>query len=468
MDGAGQHVSDSERLLELQRAAHLRDGPPSARTRIERLERLNEMVRKRSDAFAEAITSDFGNRSRFETALMETAVLLSSIRHARKNVRWWMEPSFQEVDISFWPGTAWIRREPMGVIGIVSPWNYPLQLALSPLVDVIAGGNRAIIKPSEHTPGFSALLLSAIASTFKEEEVAVVTGGPDVAAAFTRLPFDHLVFTGSTAVGRKVALAAAEGLVPTTLELGGKSPALICPSGSMTKAVRAIAYGKFVNAGQTCIAPDYVLIPRERAVEFAEQVINESRRAYPDLGGDYSTMISERAFDRMMAGIAEAELAGAKVLRHPSPSDREKRLMPPVVVLDAPQGGALMREEIFGPVLPVVGYDTLEDALDWINSHPHPLALYIFAEDRKEQNNVLDHTQSGGVTINATLLHIAQDGLPFGGVGASGMGAYHGRAGFERFTHARAVFRTGFFNAANWLAPPYGKRARRLLRFLMR
>jgi coniferyl-aldehyde dehydrogenase len=356
----------------------------------------------------------------------------------------------------------------MGVVGIVSPWNYPLQLALSPLVDVIAAGNRAIIKPSEQTPGFSALLLSAIASTFKEEDVAVVTGGPDIAAAFTKLPFDHLVFTGSTAIGRKVAMAAADGLVPVTLELGGKSPALICPSGSMTRAVKAIAYGKFVNAGQTCIAPDYVMVPRERAIDLAEQVLAETRRTYPEVGADYSSMISERAFDRMHSAIAEAELGGAKVLRHPAPSDRSRRILPPVVVLDAPQDCALMREEIFGPVLPIIGYDTLEDALDWINSHPHPLALYIFAEDRKEQNTVLGRTQSGGVTINATLLHIAQDGLPFGGVGASGMGAYHGRAGFERFTHARAVFRTGFFNAANWLTPPYDKRARRLLRFLMR
>jgi coniferyl-aldehyde dehydrogenase len=468
MDGHTQHVSDAERLLELQRVAHRRDSWPSAKVRIDRIERLDTMVRERAEAFAEAVAADFGNRSRFETALMETAVLLSSIRHARKNVRWWMEPSYQEVDIAFWPGSAWIRREPLGVVGIISPWNYPLQLALSPLVDVIAAGNRAILKPSEQTPRFSALLLTAIASTFKEEEVAVVTGGPEVAAAFTRLPFDHLVFTGSTAIGRKVAQAAADGLVPTTLELGGKSPALICPSGSMTKAVKSIAYGKFVNAGQTCIAPDYVLIPRERAVEFAEQVLTEAKRAYPDLGPDYTSMISERAFDRMASAVAEAELAGAKVMRHPTPSDREKRTMPPVVVLDAPQDGMLMREEIFGPVLPIVGYDTLDDALDWINSHPHPLALYIFAEDRREQGAVLDRTQSGGVTINATLLHIAQDGLPFGGVGASGMGAYHGRAGFERFTHARAIFRTGFFNAANWLAPPYGRRAKRLLRFLMR
>jgi coniferyl-aldehyde dehydrogenase len=468
MDGHTPKTSEAERLLDLQRAAHRRDGPPNARIRIDRLDRLDDMVRKRSESFADAISADFGNRSRFETALLETMVTLSAIRYARKNVRWWMEPAYQEVDITFWPGSAWIRREPMGVIGIVSPWNYPLQLALSPLVDVIAGGNRAIIKPSEQTPNFSDLLHRAISETFSEEEIGVVTGGPDVASAFTRLPFDHLVFTGSTSIGRKVAQAAADGLVPTTLELGGKSPVIICPSGSMTKAVKAISYGKFINAGQTCIAPDYVMAPRERMVELAEQILAEARRSYPDVGSDYSTMISDRAFDRMTAAIAEAEQGGAKVLRHPAPSDRSRRLLPPVVVLDAPENCTLMREEIFGPVLPIIGYDTLSDALDWINTHPHPLALYIFAEDRKEQATVLDRTQSGGVTVNGTLLHIAQEGLPFGGVGASGMGAYHGRAGFDRFTHARAVFRTGFFNAASWLAPPYGKRAKRLLKFLMR
>jgi len=236
----------------------------------------------------------------------------------------------------------------------------------------------------------------------------------------------------------------------------------------MTKAVKAIAYGKFINAGQTCIAPDYVLVPRERTIEFAEMIIGEARRAYPDLGPDYSSMINERAFDRLTAAITEAELGGAKVLRHHAPSDRARRILPPVVVIDAPQESVLMREEIFGPVLPVIGYDSLADALDWVNSHPHPLALYLFAEDTREQSRVLDRTQSGGVTVNGTLLHIAQEGLPFGGVGASGWGAYHGKQGFDQFTHQRAVFKTGFFNSATLLAPPYGKRAKNLLKFLMR
>ena len=468
MDGHTPTLNAAARLLDLQRAAQRKEGSPSSRVRIDRLYQLEEMVRSRADSIAHAISADFGNRSRFETDLLEIMVIVSAIRHARKNVKWWMQPSYREVGFNFWPGSAWVRPEPLGVVGIISPWNYPLQLALSPLVDAIAGGNRVILKPSEQTPNFSDLLHRAITETFEEDEIAVVLGGPQVAADFSGLPFDHLVFTGSTAIGRRVAAAAAENLTPTTLELGGKSPAIVCPSASMVKAVKAISYGKFINAGQTCIAPDYVLVPRERAIEFAELVLAEARRAYPDLGSDYSSMISERAFDRLTAAITEAELGGAKVLRHPAPSDRARRILPPVVVIDAPQESILMREEIFGPVLPVIGYDSLADALDWVNSHPHPLALYVFAEDLREQSRVLDRTQSGGVTVNGTLLHIAQEGLPFGGVGASGWGAYHGRSGFDQFTHQRAVFKTGFFNAATLLAPPYKKRAKRLLKFLMR
>jgi coniferyl-aldehyde dehydrogenase len=458
---------ESSRILDLQRAAQRRDGAPSLKQRRERLKALADMVKSGGEEFAAAISADFGRRSRFETALLETMVTLSAIRYARAHLPWWMRPSIRDVDLAFWPGSAWVRPEPLGVVGIISPWNYPLQLALSPLVDVLAAGNRAIIKPSEQTPSFSELLREKIAATFDEDLVAVVTGGPDVAEAFSRLPFDHLVFTGSTSIGRTVAQAAAEGLVPTTLELGGKSPAIVCPSGSVEKAAVAIAQGKFVNAGQTCIAPDYALAPRGKLEDVAAKVMAEAARAYPQLGEDYSTLISDRAFDRAHNALEQAERMGARILRHPVPADRSRRLMPPAVVIDPPDDSILIREEIFAPILPVIGYDALDQALERIASQPHPLALYIFAESRREQNEVLSRTQSGGVTINATLLHIAQEDLPFGGVGASGLGAYHGRAGFDRFSHARAVFRTGFFNAANLLAPPYGRRAKQILKILM-
>lgn len=468
MDRLAGSGAEAARLLGLQRAAQRREGSPSPSVRRERLRVLAGLVRSASEEFADAISADFGKRPKFETALFETVVTLAAIRHARRNVGRWMKASRRDVDFTYWPGSAWVRREPLGVVGIISPWNYPLQLALSPLVDVLAAGNRAIIKPSEQTPRFSELLKARIAEAFPDEVVSVVTGGPDVAAAFARLPFDHLVFTGSTAIGRKVAVAAAEGLVPTTLELGGKSPAVICPSASIDKAVGAIAHGKFINAGQTCIAPDYVLAPRAQVEQIAQRILAEASRAYPTLGEDYSSLISERSFDRMTAALAEAEKAGARVLRHADASDRDSRVMPPTVVIEPPENGMLMRDEIFAPVLPVIGYDTLDEALDRISQHPHPLALYVFAENTREQDKVLDGTHSGGVTINGALLHIAQENLPFGGVGASGMGHYHGKAGFDRFTHSRGVFKTGWFNAATLMAPPYGKRARRLLKVLMR
>jgi len=289
-------IDETRRLLALQRAAHRQDGSPDAATRRDRLDRLDQLIKAYSDRFAVAISDDFGNRSATETALLETAGAISAIRHARRHVARWMKTERRAVGRNFWPGKAYLRREPLGVIGIVSPWNYPLLLAVSPLIDALAAGNRAIIKPSESTPRFSTLLASAVATHFAPEEVALVTGGADVGAAFAALDWDHLLFTGSTAIGRKVAQAAAEGLVPLTLELGGKSPAIICPSASLAKAASAIAWGKFVNAGQTCIAPDYVLAPAGQVRALADAIIAEVRRFYPDLGADYSSLISERAF----------------------------------------------------------------------------------------------------------------------------------------------------------------------------
>jgi coniferyl-aldehyde dehydrogenase len=461
-------IAEAVRLLDLQKHAHVRDGAPDVRLRRDRLSRLAGLLKANADRFAEAISADFGHRSRMETALLEVGVTLSSIRYTRARLADWMAPSRRDVEPTFWPGSAHVRREPLGVVGVLSPWNYPLQLVFSPLVDIFAGGNRALIKPSEHTPAFSACLERVIRESFTEEEAGVITGGPEVAEAFSRLPFDHLLFTGSTAVGRKVARAAAEGLVPVTLELGGKSPALVCPSADLTKAAVSIAYGKFVNAGQTCIAPDYVLAPRGRVAEIAQAIHGEAERLYPGLGEDYSSLIHDRAFDRLQSAVEEAEQAGARVLRHSSPSDRGRRVFAPVVITDVPGDCRLMQEEIFGPVLPVIGYDSLHEAVSRVRAGDHPLALYAFSQDEAEIDAVLEGTQSGGVTLNGTLMHIAQDSLPFGGVGSSGMGAYHGRAGFERFTHARSVFRVGFFNPSSLISPPYGQTARRLARFLTR
>ncbi len=459
---------EARRLFDLQHAAS-RQGPPAdLPLRRDRLERLRAVVAGNEAAFARAISDDFGTRSRAETELLEIVPTVSAIRHARKNVARWMRPERRWVDPLFQPASAHVRYEPLGVIGIISPWNYPLQLAFSPLVDALAAGNRAMVKPSELTPAFSELLGRAVAQRFDEAEVAVVTGGVEVGEAFAGLPFDHLLFTGSTAIGRKVYQAAAANLVPVTLELGGKSPAVVCPDYDLARAARSIAFGKFVNAGQTCIAPDYVLVPAGREREFAEAVMAQVRRSYPAIAGndDYSGMISERHRRRLVDAVEAVRAAGATVLSHEDEGAQAEGKIGPTLILDAPEGSLFLTEEIFGPVLPVLPYRGLDEALAFIAARDRPLALYCFSNRRRERERVLAGAISGGVTLNGTLLHVAQEHLPFGGVGASGIGAYHGQEGFRRFSHARAVHKVGFVNVFERLGPPWGKLAAALGRRL--
>ncbi|MDP9413475.1 MAG: coniferyl aldehyde dehydrogenase [Pseudomonadota bacterium] len=459
IDAAAEGVAEARRLFQLQHKASRRGGPVSAEMRRDRLGRLRALVAANEAAFTAAISNDFGVRSGTETELLELVPTLNAIRHARKKLANWMRPERRRVAPTFQPARAWVRHEPLGVIGIISPWNYPLQLALSPLVDAISAGNRAMLKPSELTPAFSALLKRLVSEHFDEAEVAVVTGGAEVGAAFSGLRFDHLLFTGSTEVGIKVYQAAAANLTPVTLELGGKSPAVVCPDYALDKAARSIAFGKFINAGQTCIAPDYVLVPATRAEAFAEQVMSEARRAYPRIAGndDYSAVISGRHFERLDRAIAGARAAGAKVLTHQDEGAREERKIGPTVILNAQEGTIFLSEEIFGPVLPIVPYERIEDAIAFIAARERPLALYCFSDQKAHQQRVLDAVLSGGVTLNGTLLHFAQENLPFGGVGRSGIGAYHGQEGFRRFSHTRAVHKVGFFNAFERIGPPWGK-----------
>jgi coniferyl-aldehyde dehydrogenase len=460
-------TAELRRLFDRQHAASRRDPPPPLEQRLHRLGRLSALVKAEADRFADAISDDFGVRARLETELMELAPTLGAIRYARKHLARWMKPERRRVSLNFQPGKAWVRHEPLGVIGIISPWNYPLQLALSPLVDAIAAGNRALIKPSELTPAFAELLREVIAARFDEEEVAVVTGGVEVGRAFSSLPFDHLLFTGSTAVGRQVYQAAAANLVPVTLELGGKSPVIVCDDYPLPRAARSIAFGKFLNAGQTCIAPDYVLVPRPKAQALADALLAEVRRSYPTIAAnaDYSGVITDRHRRRLLDAIDVARTSGATVLTHGEAGDGK---VSPTIVLDPPEETILASEEIFGPVLPIVGYDTLDEAIAFINARDRPLALYCFSRDERRQRHVLDRTLSGGVTLNGTLLHIAQESLPFGGVGASGIGAYHGQEGFKRFSHARAVHKVGAWNALEKLGPPWGGLARRVAKSLLK
>ena len=456
-------------IFDLQRAASRREAKPTLGQRLNALERLRSLVLDNRQDIAQAISADFGNRPHDETQLLEIVPVVNAIRYARRHLGRWMKSRRRSVDIAFQPAKAWIRYEPLGVIGIIAPWNYPLLLTLSPLIDALAAGDRAMVKPSELTPRFAELFQNLIAKRFPENEVAVIVGGVEVAEQFAELPFDHLLFTGSTAVGRKIMEAAAQNLTPVTLELGGKSPAIICPDYSLPKAARSVAFGKFLNAGQTCIAPDYALVPAASAEAFAKAVLSAARKAYPTIGsnGDYASVISERHVARLLRAIQEAQAGGATVLQHEDDIGKTRKIGP-TVVLNAPESCALMREEIFGPVLPIVGYDDLGKAIDYVNAKDRPLALYCFSNDEAQRNRVLDGAISGGVTLNATLLHIAQDSLPFGGIGPSGLGAYHGEDGFRRFSHARAVHEVGRINILERLGPPWGRLAALTARILSR
>ncbi|KLT72553.1 aldehyde dehydrogenase [Neisseria arctica] len=437
--------------------------------RAQRLQRLEHMVRDNEAALVKVICTDFGNRSRHETALLEVFPTLAAIRHALKHGRRWMKPRKVATDWWFWPARNRIIPQPLGIIGIVAPWNYPLFLTTGPLVGALAAGNRVMIKTSEFAPAFAQWLSETVPQYFAKDEVAVINGGADTAAAFCSLPFDHLLFTGSTEIGRKVMQAAAENLTPVTLELGGKSPALVLPDADLPHAVARIMAGKLLNAGQTCIAPDYVLLPQNLVGEFTLQARQWVSKHYPDYENnpDYTHIINEKQTGRLKAMLAEAQTARAKI-EALGPVSANSNCLPPHLIRNAPDTTALMQEEIFGPLLPLVAYETPSHALSYIRSRPRPLALYVFGQNKGEIENVLRQSVSGGVSVNDTIFHAAQENLPFGGIGASGIGAYHGQTGFDTFSHLKPVFYQAKANTASWLAPPYGKRLEILLKILKR
>jgi coniferyl-aldehyde dehydrogenase len=460
--------ADLPAILARQRAAFMAGPFPSAEQRRENLRKLEGMVKRNQDAIADAISADFGNRSRPETVLSEVLGTLGAAAHAWRHLAGWMRPQHRTVGMNFKPATNRVEYTPVGVVGVVSPWNYPIFLTLGPLVDILAAGNRCMIKPSELTPITAALLARMIADVFSPDEVTVVQGDVNVGRAFTALPFDHLVFTGSTEVGRHVMRAAADNLVPVTLELGGKSPVIVAEDYDIAKAAQSIAVGKFFNAGQTCIAPDYALVPSDHAAAFGQAVIGAAEAMFPTLSTnpDYTTIISDRHHTRLTELVAEAEAAGATVLRHREKPSGNLRHLQPTVVIDPPLDGRLMREEIFGPILPVIGTGGTDAAIAFVNARPRPLALYAYTKNGATERKILDRTISGGVTINGTLLHCGQDDMPFGGTGPSGMGAYHGREGFLEFSHARAIHKPGFFSGFEFMKPPHGAKTRMALKAL--
>jgi len=460
-------------VFERQRVAFARDAHPAKAVRDRRLATLARLLQENADAIAEAIDADFGHRSRDETRLLEIFPSLESIRHARRHLGGWMRAERRPVSIWFLPGRAQVIPQPLGVVGIISPWNYPVLLAVSPLAAALAAGNRAMVKMSEFTPRTSALFARLVSLYFGADEVSVVQGDAELAQAFAKLPFDHLLFTGSTRVGYAVMRAAADNLTPVTLELGGKSPAIVGPGYPLAKAAERILVGKCMNAGQTCIAPDYVLLPRGSTAAFLDEARKVVDRCYPDMARtpDYTSIASERHFARLTDWLEEARGAGARIVplsaSLPAP-DPATRRMPPHAVLDAKDELQVMQEEIFGPLLPVREYDGLDEAIGFVNARPRPLALYYFDHSRERIERVLRETVAGGVTINDTILHIAQDHLPFGGVGHSGMGHYHGREGFETFSKKKAVFIQSPVNTVGLFKPPYGRLFDTLVRFLIR
>ncbi|HEY6923807.1 MAG TPA: coniferyl aldehyde dehydrogenase, partial [Steroidobacteraceae bacterium] len=450
-------IADPKLLLDAQRASFLAEGFVSERVRRDRLTRAIDLLVSHEARICDAVAADFGQRPASLTRFMDIFPAVHALKFARKNLKRWMRPISRVLGFpNVAPGSSGeIAYQPLGVVGVISPWNFPVTLTFGPLAGILAAGNRCMIKPSELTPGTSELLSELVGSYFDSLEVAVVTGGQDMAESFARLPFDHLLFTGSTQVGRQVMAAAAEHLVPVTLELGGKCPVILGRSANLRRAVDRIMLGKLANAGQICLAPDYVCVPRESVDAFVDEARKWTRNAYPGLPAnrDYTSLISARHLRRTEELLADARMHGARIIElsesSPAPPARsDAKVMAPALILDATAQMRVMREEIFAPLLPVLPYDELDNVIAGIQSGERPLALYYFGADKSEERELLQRTLSGGVTVNDIAMHFLAEELPFGGVGASGLGAYHGVHGFYRFSHARAVFRQSSLDIA--------------------
>ncbi|MAY21085.1 MAG: coniferyl aldehyde dehydrogenase [Erythrobacteraceae bacterium] len=456
-----------QRLLDLQRGAFTASRPESMKMRKDRVKRAMALLKDHGEALCKTMSADFGNRSMHQSMMTDIDGTIGAGKQALSNMDKWAKPDKRKVQfpLNLMGAKAEVRYEPKGVIGILSPWNFPVNLAFSPLMQVLAAGNRAMIKPSEFTEKTSLLMAELVAEYFTPDEVTVITGGPEVAAAFSSLPFDHLVFTGSTETGRRVMQAAAENLVPVTLELGGKSPVIMGRSADFAKAGERIALGKMMNAGQICLAPDYMYVPEDKADEAVAGVTHAAASMYPTVleNDDYASIVSDRHFERLQGLVEDARDKGAEVIEvNPAGEDfgsANQRKMPLTVLRGVNDDMTVMQEEIFGPVLPVKTYKAVGEAIDYVNERDRPLGLYYFGEDKSEQEKVLTRTISGGVTTNDVIFHVSMEDLPFGGVGPSGMGSYHAIEGFREFSHARAVYQQPKIDVAKLagLKPPYGK-----------
>ena len=459
-----QNISiELQQLFEKQQQAFTENSYPSLEQRRQHLKTLQQLILQNKTEINVAISHDFSNRSHSETEMFEVMTSVLGIKYALKNLKKWMRPSKRHIGILFQPATGYVLYQPVGVVGIVVPWNYPLFLAIGPLCQALAAGNRVMLKMSEYTPEFSALFKQLIAQAFPEDLVCVVNGDAEVAQKFTQLPFNHILFTGASEVGKHVMRAAANNLTPVTLELGGKSPALVLADANIRESARRIAFGKAMNAGQTCVAPDYVLIPVQLQAQFIEEYSAAIQEFFPKLADnpDYTAIINERQLNRLNRYLedATAKNATVKIITDASSGRR----LAHYVLSNVTDDMQVMQNEIFGPLLPIVTYQQLDEAIDYINQRQRPLALYYFGYNKQEQQKVLMQTHSGGVCLNETLVHVGQEDLPFGGVGTSGMGNYHGYEGFVTFSHAKAVFNRPKFSLMRLFYPPYGTFIQKLI-----
>jgi coniferyl-aldehyde dehydrogenase len=466
-------------VLTAQREDYLREGVVSVESRIDRLERGIDVSIKYQDKLVEALNTDFSCRPREVTLLTDVAASIAPLKHAKKHLRKWMKTEKRSTmfPLNLLGGRSSIEYQPLGVVGIISPWNFPVQLTFAPLAGILSAGNRAMIKPSEFTPATSAVMAEMVREAWDEKEVAIFDGGPEVGQAFSGLAFDHLLFTGATSVAKHIMGAAARNLVPVTLELGGKSPVIISRSADIEKSVGRIMMGKTLNAGQICLAPDYLMVPEEKLHEVIAAAQDAVAGMYPKLldNREYTAVINDRHFDRLNGYLAEAEERGVKTIAiNPANEDfsaqKGTRKIPPTLIPEPADDMKVMQEELFGPLLPIKTYKDFEETISFVNANPRPLAAYYFGEDKVEEKAVLSRTTSGGACINDVIMHVMQEELPFGGVGPSGMGAYHGEKGFKTFSHAKSVYRQAKVNVAKLggMLPPYGKTTESTIKMQMK
>ena len=461
--------NDAQRIFKLQREAYVRHPYPSYDERIESLKKLDRVLVANATLIAEAISADFGHRSFEESMMAEVFTTVDGIRDVRKRLKKWMAPQERHVSILFASGRNRVIPMPKGVVGVVSPWNYPLFLAMSPLTSILAAGNRAMIKMASNSQNLCRLLADKFRDVFPEDTVAILPGVR--AQDFSSLPYDHLIFTGSADAGRTVMRAAAENLTPVTLELGGKSPTIVCDDFEITEAASRILYAKYLNAGQTCLAPDYVMVPEAKQDAFVAAAQRIMPERYPDITSpQYTSVIDSKSYNRLRATLEDAQAKGAQVvpLIPTATFNDELRKFPPHLILGVTDDMVVMQNEIFGPLLPVKTYQSLDEAISYVNSKDRPLGFYVFTNDKATEEKLLYSTISGGVTINNCMLHVAQHDMPFGGIGPSGMGQYHGHEGFLEFSKLRPVFTNPKLSILEMFYPPYKKKHRAILSFLLR